>query len=375
MTRKTSSGRFVSFMRKAALPVCVGANVFIAAVAVFSGFAGYVDQETMPFAGIVGMTFPVWYVLCLLIIPVDLFSWRRLALVPVAALLIALKPWLTFFPLHFGTHEITPEEAERSFKVLSYNIVSFVDEQGLSTPEFNRTMHTVLASDADILVLLEFENQGPLDKFVPQSQIDSLNTIYPYFSSGKVGTVMFSKQPIVRISPRDNTPSRGSIEAFRTSVCGRAINIFGVHLESIGLDDSDKELYRDLTDKNIEESVNYGHVRTQLIDKLLDSFSNRARQAKAMSDYIEQLGGNTIVCGDFNDIPGCRTIRILEKIGMHDAYAETAFGACRTFNAPRFPFRIDHVLWRGDFRAVSIRRGYVASSDHYPMLTTFVWDK
>ncbi len=359
--------------RSAALAIWIGVNTFVASVTVFSAYAGYIDQEYLPLAGIVGMTFPLWYVLCVVLLIVSLFRWRWVSIVPGVALIIALKGWLTFWPVNFTSEEIAPEEEVRTFKVLSYNIVSFVDEEKKSTPDFNRTMHVILQSDADIVALFEYENQGKLSKFVPRAQIDSLNKKYPYFSRGGLGTVMYSKRPILHIVPPKNIHSRGSIEAFRTNVCNRPINVFAVHLESIGLDDRDKKLYRDLMKD--DNDVSYSQVRTQLIDKLYYAFRNRSKQAKMLRRYVEQLGGDAIVCGDFNDIPGCRTIRILEEAGLRDAYYETATGACRTFNAPRFPFRIDHVLWRGDFEARSIERGDVACSDHFPLLTTFVWNE
>ena len=31
-------------------------------------------------------------------------------------------------------------------------------------------------------------------------------------------------------------------------------------------------------------------------------------------------------------------------------------------------------MWRGAFRPVDIRRPHVPYSDHYPLVTTFVWD-
>lgn len=371
-----TKARILRILREGALPCWIGLNTFVAAVTVFSAYAGYINQEYMPFAGLVGMTFPAWYLLsfCLLIADFIIWKWKWAAVVPGAALIACLSPWLDFCPMHFSKHKLTAEEEQRAFRILSYNVVSFVDEQGKSTPDFNRTMHTVLHSGADIVAMMEYESQGPLWKYVPQSQIDSLHEIYPYFEPGDRGTVLYSKRPIIYIKPPENKSSRGSIEAFRTSVCGRALNVFAVHLESIGLNDNDKELYRGLTAQGLEDDVDYGRVRTQLIDKLYDSFINRSRQAKLLRSYVEQLGGDAVICGDFNDVPGCRTIRILEEIGMKDAYAETAFGPCITFNAPKFAFRIDHVLYRGEFRAVSIERGNVPSSDHYPMLTTFVWN-
>lgn len=365
--------KFIHKLHSLFLPFWVALNVLIAGITVFAGYGSHIDQEFMPFAGIAQLTFPAWYILCVVLLVVDLIICRWSTLAPGLALVIALKAWLIFSPMHFGGGELSEEEASRSFNILSYNVVSFRDEEPeKSTPEFNRTMHTILSSGADAVALLEYENQGRITKFVPQSQIDSLYRIYPYFSRGGLGTVLFSKRPILHITPPENIHSKGSIEAFRTQVGGKPLNIFAVHLESIGLDDRDKELYRELTDKDSDVSVR--SVRSQIIGKLASAFVKRSEQARMLRSYVEQLGGDAVVCGDFNDVPGCRTVKILKEAGMKDAYAETATGPCVTFNSPSFAFRIDHVLWRGDFEAKKIERGNVPSSDHYPMLTTFVWD-
>jgi endonuclease/exonuclease/phosphatase (EEP) superfamily protein YafD len=58
---------------------------------------------------------------------------------------------------------------------------------------------------------------------------------------------------------------------------------------------------------------------------------------------------------------------------MKDAYEECALGPTITFHASRFYFRIDHVLYKGNFEAIDIERGDQKSSDHYPLLTTFKW--
>ena len=358
------------------LPIWIAINVFIAAGTIFSGFAPTIDQEYMPFAGVASLTFPGWCIATAALLLVNLIFCRSMAIVSGLTLLIVLKPFLVFCPLNFGSKELTGEEREKSFKILSYNVVSFKDEEGKSTPEFNRTMHEVLRSEADAVVLLEYENQGPLSKFVPQSQIDSLNSRYPYFERGSMGTVMYSRRPILHIVPPENVRNKGNMEVFRTRVADRPINIFAVHLESIGLNDDDKQLFRSLADSDTSDAnrTTIGRVRRQLIAKLYEAFANRAHQAKMLRTYIEQLGGDIVVCGDFNDVPGCRTIHILEETGLKDAYAETALGPTITFNAPLFWFRIDHVLFSGDMHVKRIERGNVASSDHYPMLTTFVWD-
>ncbi len=361
-------------IKKGVLPVWIGMNVMIAAIAVFAGYAGAIDPEKMPFSGIVAMTFPVWWIANVACLVINLILCRRLLPVPLAALIICIKPFLDFCPLNFRAPEITPEERLKEFKVLSYNTLSFNDQEPEKSSVYNRTMHTVLNSDADIVCLLEYENQGKLKKFMPQSQIDSLYMLYPYQAKEYMGTVAFSRTPILHISLPERRRSRGSVEAFRTLVDDKAILVFGVHMESIGLTTEDKSLYRRLTSMDVSKDE-MSEVRSRLVSKLYDAYKNRAMQALFIKDYVEQMGGNVIVCGDFNDVPGCRALRILESAGLKDAYAELGLGPTITFNASHFFFRIDHVLYNGDFKAVKIERGNVPSSDHYPFLTTFVWNK
>lgn len=362
----------------ALLALYVGLTVLIPSIMVFTAFAGNIDPDKMPFAGLAAMTFVAWWILTFLLFVINVIWARKLAVVPALALLVCMKPFLAFCPLHFSHRTLTEEEQKRSFTLLSYNVYSFCDVQGQSSTDYNRTMHTVLASGADVVCMLEFGNQGPLSNFMPQSQIDSLNTIYPFSAKGLRGTVAFSKSPILHVAPPTRNPNRGSMELFHTVIHGRGVDIFGVHLESIGLNDDDKTLYRDLTEiKTSDEDVelNIGNVRSRLVDKLYTAFQNRASQALYIRDYIEQLGSeNVIVCGDFNDVPGCRAMRILEKEGLRDVYSQIGCGPMITYNASHFFFRIDHIMYRGNMTPVSVSRGNVPSSDHYPMQATFLFD-
>lgn len=374
MTDTKKPGRFY----RATLPVWVALNVMLAAIMVFTAYAGCIDPDKMPFAGLAGMTFAGWCVLNVLMLVIDLVCSRRarlLAVFPAAALIICLKPMWTFCPLHLGSHEVAPADSARVFRVLSYNVLSFHDNEPEKTVDgFNRTMHTILSSGADVVIIAEYNNQGPLDTFVPQCQIDSLNEIYPYKAIGLHGNACYSKTPILyAVLPSQNYAS-GSHEVYRTVIDGHGLMIFGVHLVSFGLVDEDKTLYHDITEMETG-SVHVSEVRSRLIDKLYSAFKERNVQAQFIREYVEQLPeDNVIVCGDFNDVPGCRAIRVLEEAGLKDAYTEVGCGPTITFNDSRLFFRIDHVLYRGAFRPVSIERGNLKSSDHYPLLTTFVWN-
>jgi endonuclease/exonuclease/phosphatase (EEP) superfamily protein YafD len=100
----------------------------------------------------------------------------------------------------------------------------------------------------------------------------------------------------------------------------------------------------------------------------------RTEQVDTLIAGIHSIGGpNVIVCGDFNDVPGCTSLRNLTSIsGLKQVYPEVCCGPTYTFNTNRFYFRIDHVLYRGDLKPVEMVRGDIRCSDHYPLLTTFL---
>ena len=56
---------------------------------------------------------------------------------------------------------------------------------------------------------------------------------------------------------------------------------------------------------------------------------------------------------------------------MRDAWSETGRGYAYTFNRHNLPYRIDHIMYRGDLEAVAAQRLEGGSSDHYPLMVTF----
>ncbi len=361
------------FNRHNILLACgIAINVIIAIATIFTGYSGYISPEVMTFAGLAGMTFPLWPIVSVVVLVADLFLMRRLAIVPASALIICISPMFTFSPINGTPEKLTEEEEVKSFTVLTYNVLNFVDNQELYPDSINRTINYILSTDADIVCLQEGEYLVPFPKyFVTKSQIDSLWQRYPYRLIGRGGQSVLSKYPIMNIPVKITKEDQGDMAVYRTNVKGHPLTIINVHLQSIGLTVSDKELFLELTSLSVDESLS--RIRSQLVSKLYDAYLQRARQARLLRSYIDRIGGNIILCGDFNDIPGCYALRTIEGGTMRDAYLETAIGPKITYNANNFYFRIDHVLYQGDLDAVSVVRGDIPSSDHYPLLTTFVW--
>lgn len=148
-----------------------------------------------------------------------------------------------------------------------------------------------------------------------------------------------------------------------------------MHLQSIGLNDDDKELFRDLTEGEVEGRRKMSRVKHQLLGKLSHAFKERAKQARLLRSQIDSIGiENVIVAGDFNDIPGCFALRELCRDDFRNAFTDAGCGPTITYHANRFYFHIDHVVYRGNMKAIGYRRGNCPNSDHYPVTVTFRWD-
>lgn len=378
-----SVGQFIKFSRSTVNVIVIGLNILVAMALLLSAYGGLFDPGKFVVAALMTMALPAMMVLGFVTAVLDIVVCRKALWIILAAFAVALPPLSNFFPLHFRHSELTEAEKQRSFTFLTYNVMHLWDFRGnVPGEDENATVDYILNTDADIVSLQEAEiiRQWPLWRITAE-QIKALEAKYPYRQIGINDQFsVLSKYPFTMI-PLDYPPRDVKhFCAMRLYVGGDTINLFNLHLESIGLTPDDKALYRNLLkdtpDSEQELKREVKAVKTQLIAKLAKAFNERAAQARYVRNVIDSIGGNWIVAGDFNDVPTCYAIRtIREGDDLHDAYAECATGPTITFHASRFYFRIDHVLYKGNFKAVDIERGNPLSSDHYPLLTTFVKDK
>lgn len=357
-------------------------NVLIALLTAFAAWGGTIDPAVCVIGAIMAMTLPVMLILCVVMLVLDLVFWRKAALVIVASWICSAPPLLAFSPLNLPMRPLTDEEKERSFTFLTYNVLNLNDFRGQdSTRVSNATLDYILDTDADIVSLQECGaiSEWPLWNITPE-QIRTLRERYPYrlIDSYEVGTIL-SKYPFVQFNEPTPPEYHKKFLFVRINVKGHIVRLADCHLQSIGLTDEDKSYYRSVlhskprNEDQLREEVT--QVKTRLISKLQDAFIHRRDQAILLRNMVDSLPGNWIVAGDFNDIPDCYAVRTIMGKDMHDAYADCAFGPRITYHDKMFYFRIDQVLYGGDMHAVSIRRDRNPSSDHYPLLTTFVFDE
>lgn len=353
-------------------------DILVAAGLLLSAYGGAIDPNKSVWPQIFGMTFPAWIILMLVMVPVSFIIWRKSALLPTAALLIAMPAILTISPLHIGG-ALSQSERASSFSVMTYNVYGFVDHEfesddsGGKGAKESRSLQQIIDTQPDIVCIQEGYNPNYRFKL----QMDTINKIYPYSNFiPEGGEIIFSKYPFKIVPTPQPAWHTAHYSAYELDVDGHPLLVVNCHLQSIGLTPDDKALYRELTDKRIESPTRseLSKVKNSILSKLAVAFKLRAEQARHIRQFLEEYPGNAILVGDFNDVQGNYAYRCICSAGMRDAYADSGFGPTITYIDNRFYFHIDQIFYRGDMRAVDIVRGDIKSSDHYPMTATFVWN-
>lgn len=322
------------------------------------------------------MTAPIFAIAMLVLLLVDLVWSKRSAVAAVVFMVAGYPAYVDNFPFHPGTHELTEAEKPKSWTLLTYNVHNYGPLDQVFPGDVNPMFTYIINSGADVVAIEEAEYHCAFERNrITQAQIDSVSRLYPYIMRDTEGITLLSKFAVEahRGTVTHNADSTVSGAVYSLDIHGRRVSLFVVHLQSIGLTDDDKAMFRDMTDIRGSERPSMTDVRSKLVGKLSAAAVKRATQANAIVNDVNNYGGpDVVVCGDFNDVPGSWSLRRLHECGLREVYPEVGMGYMNTYNRNRFWFRIDHVLYRGNMYPVSMQRGSLTSSDHYPLLTTFV---
>lgn len=364
-------------------------NTLLALITVASGYGTTVNPNISCVPAILAMTFPLWVVLTLVVLVLDIFIDKRMAMIPGASLIICIGPILSICPLNLSRDKLSAEEEKRSFTVMSYNVYGLHDcnnpnlhstydsipmkqerNKGISNP----TLSWILKQDCDIACLQELslyvDKEAPM--YITRELYDSVCRKYPYRVVGNRNGIL-SKYPLYPIDLPQDEEKTAFHQGAIAEIQGHRTLIISAHLQSIGLNSSDKELYREITDGE-GGKAKLKEAKQQLLAKLSLAFTLRTRQAELIRRQIDSLNvENVIICGDFNDIQDCYAMRILSSNDFKSAFATAGFGPTITYHANRFYFHIDHILYRGELEAINFRKYNFARSDHYPISSRFLW--
>lgn len=365
-SNQSGTGKKQAKKRSAWVRFCLAAtlvlDLLISGALLLTGYAGSVSPLShSAWWGILPLTFPIVFWLAALLLVLQLIWYRRGALVLALAFVCCGGPALTYCPLNISSPK-APADAG-SLTLLTYNTCAGT----LCTAENPHIAEYILSQDADIVTLQESHIlvSGKADAAV-RALADSLRRRYPEISFGgsSGGQVVMSKYPIeqIHIDVNDRAFSSGDISAYRVTLpSGRRIAVFNVHMAS----------YR-LANTSLRNAAENDSGRIEVFDKLLTASKDRARQVNKLQQWLRLYGGpDVIISGDFNDVPRCHAIRSLADVGFESVYPRIGFGPMITFNDRYLYFCIDHVLTRGTFKPLSIKRGDLKASDHYPLTVKF----
>jgi len=354
---------------------------------VAAAYGGIINPETTPLPAILALTFPIWLATAtvMLITMLCIKPLRKLALIPAIALLLSGGPVMSHTPINIP--HAKAHNADNTFTLMSFNVFALRDitsqtpfstdparrEREIEAGITNPTIGYLLDKKADLLFLQEFNTALPNKHLhITEAQADSLTAFYPYRRNVS-SEYLFSPWELTPVALQQPESPYASFAAATANIMGHETLLVSVHLQSIGLSDDDKELYRDLTKGEGGDKIT--QVKHQLLGKLADAFKKRAKQARLLRQQIDSLGiENVIIAGDFNDTPDCYALRQICRDDFHNAFTEAGCGPAITYHANRFFFHIDHIIYRGHMRAVGFERGTCPNSDHYPIIATFEWE-
>lgn len=355
----------------------IGIDIFICIVLglllIFTAYGGNVDPRTWTLPSVAVLLFPLALTVTVLLLIINIFFSKICTAINIVSLIICIKSILYFCPLNI----IHSETEGDSFSLMTYNIMALTDfNSALKTATDNPTLEFILNSGKDIVALqecytLDITNDG---SHVDSSLKERLKERYPYIDIAPSGQAILSVYPIKKINHAYSDDSNLRVGVYEVYIDNDTVSLINVHLQSIGLTQSDKELYMQLTEgqtenENLKRELK--DIRKDLLGKLSKAFRLRAVQIEKIKEIANGLNGKIIVCGDFNDVTLCYACRVLLNDNFKDAYRKAGLGPAITYHDNRFYFRIDHVFFKGGLRALEAHKEQNSSSDHYPLAVNF----
>ena len=361
-----------SVWHKIVTGVLLTADAGVALGLTVSAYAGSINPVSHPTAPAVAMTFPIWLAAAVAALVVTLLVRIKIAPVIGLGIIASLPSILNFSPLHLPGK---PVSEDNSFTLMSYNVFGLKSQHDQYPGDVNPTLSYIINQDPDIVCMQEMHAlYASPSQHVTAAQIDSIHHQYPYVLIANESQAIFSKFPVEPVQTgfqHRKESGAANLGCFRAEIHGKKITIFNVHLQSFSLGPQEREMFKDLARlKGSEQEI--ANMRSHLINKIREAAPQRVTDTEELIRYIKKYGGpNVIICGDFNDVPGSYPLRMLAEEHFREVYPEVGFGPMITYNSGGFYLRIDHILYRGDMRPVSMSRGSLKSSDHYPITATF----
>ena len=236
---------------------------------------------------------------------------------------------------------LRPRYDSRALKVMSYNVRSFIGDNGERC--IDSVVSMIKALNPDILCLQEM---GFSD--IADSLLSPLHPMPRSLSRTELSPAIYSRYPIIRAGRVDSLKEfvwadvvvkRGTQED--------TLRIYNSHLHSTAIRRDDSEYIE--RHAYLDDSL--GKVRS-IITRLAENNALRAAQADTLALMVASSPYPAIVCGDFNDTPISYTYRTVAR-PMRDAFRWAGRGYSHTYRGFFDMLRIDYILAGEEFEPLS----------------------
>lgn len=342
-------------------------------VAAFAAYGGRFNTDFFTLPAIMVLVLPYMAIITAVTAALCLVCKQYIAgALGVLTLICCWAPVSKASPIAF---EKSAPAGSKCFTLMTWNILHAQDRTNPDNKDFNPAINYLINSHADIVCLQELVkwNDTEVSAFT-KSLEDSLRKAYPYMvGSNQLDMKLLSKYPAKYIDADkyiDEDFDRRRYTFYEVNIDGRLLTVVNLHLMSYRLSEEERHVVSGLRSMSgVKDSIE--EFKGSMYEKMHAAFKKRKRDAEILRRALDKISGPVVVCGDFNDVPESYAYRIIVGDDFKDAYAHTGFGPLITFNAHAFWFHLDQILYRGPLEALSVEKGTLKCSDHYPLTATF----
>ncbi|WP_233636150.1 endonuclease/exonuclease/phosphatase family protein [Hymenobacter setariae] len=345
-------------------------------------------------APLLALTVPFWLVLAALLTFYWLRRSWRVALLPLAALVLAWPQVQRGLPLHLsstaqdglaekapnGPHALSPKPQAPTLRLLSYNVRIFnvyPQLRRLDPAAPAKAIKWLAASPADVLCLQEYYQEPP-GAHSPDGKLFQVGERLGHGSGRQVfvsktltnsigaefGLAIFSRLPIV---------GRGEISFGRLTQNhamwvdvvgpgrGDTVRIFNTHLQSMSLDEGDIVAAG-------SSRAGFKSKGRSLLGRFVRGAAARAWQADTLLAHVRRSPYPVLLAGDLNDLPYSYAYSQLAS-ELQNAWATVGFGPGNTYHGRLPPLlRIDQQFAGLQWRVLGCRiHSEIPYADHFPV--------
>ena len=269
-----------------------------------------------------------------------IMRWRMWVAVPMILIsLFGLFNVSTFYRMELRRTYAEPKYDRQAMKVMTYNVRSFIDDNGKRNIDSMAAM--IRSINPDILCFQEFGFKDAMDTL-----LKNMNGLPKSLNRNNLSPAIYSRYPIINAERIDKQKNYLWADLV---VRDDTIRVFNLHLHSTTIRKADKNYIEN--NEYIDDEESEEQLRSMLT-RLTENNKLRASQVDTIKQIINASPYPVIVCADFNDTPVSFTYRKMSR-RLRDTYREQGRGYAHSYRGFYDMLRIDYILCSKEFEVLS----------------------